>query len=181
MDEIIWDSSSVTLSAHICRREDSYFGSLPWLHIRITWDTFKLPVPILHLKPVTSESRTQALEVSKLPKWFQWAAMFEKHFKSQPLPGVLDWRIRWGNYHRALGHSKPEASYPNSHLQLMPPPPENLGQNLKTDSLKLNYDFTLWNHIISFAKKVKPISTTVFINYDGKILQTFYVERQRTS
>lgn len=63
----------------------------------------------------------------------------------------------------------------------MPPPPENLGQNLKTDSLKLNYDFTLRNHIISFAKKVKPISTTVFINYDGKILQTFYVERQRTS
>lgn len=32
--------------------------------------------------------------------------------------------------------------------------------------------------MIPFAKKVKRISTTLFIKHDGKIFQTFYVQTQ---
>lgn len=35
--------------------------------------------------------------------------------------------------------------------------------------------------MIPLAKKVKIILTTVFIKYDDKILQTFYVQTQKTS
>lgn len=58
----------------------------------------------------------------------------------------------------------------------MSSPPKNLGQDLKIDSVKL-----IIHIMISFAKKVKMISTTVFINCDSKILPTFYVQIQRAS